>query len=48
MSVSFSDFSVSFCLDNLSIGEISVLKSPIINVLGSMYYLSFSNVCYKS
>ena len=37
-----------FCLDHLLNGEVGVLKSPIINVCGSMCDLSFSNVYFTN
>ena len=37
-----------FCLDHLLNGEVGVLKSPTINVWGSMCDLSFSNVSFTN
>jgi hypothetical protein len=42
-SVCFINFLFSFCLDDLSIGESSMLNSPSVNVEESLYDLSFSN-----
>ena len=44
MPISFIISLFSFCLDDMSIGESRVLKSPTINVWGSICDLSFSNV----
>ena len=41
-------FMFSFCLDDLSISESRVLKSLTINVWGSVYDLSFSNVSFMN
>jgi hypothetical protein len=38
----------SFCLEDLSVGESGVGKSPMINVWGSMFNLSFSNVYFTN
>jgi hypothetical protein len=38
----------SFCFNDLSIGEIGVLRSPTIIVWGSMCVLSFSKVCFMN
>jgi hypothetical protein len=38
----------NFCLNDLSIGENGVLKSPNVNVWGFMYDLSFSNVSFTN
>ena len=36
----------TFCLNVLPISESGMLRSPTINVWGSMYDLSLSNVCF--
>ena len=41
-------FQLSFCFNVLSFGEIGVLKSPTIIVLGSMCVLSFSKVSFMN
>lgn len=48
MSLSFIISLFSFCLDDLSNSESSVLKSPTINVKGSICNLSFSNVSFTN
>jgi len=48
MSVGFISSLFNFCLDDLLIGKSWVLKSPIINVWGLMYYLSFNNVTFTN
>jgi hypothetical protein len=46
MSIGFIISLFSFCLYDLFIGDSAVLKCPIINVWGSVYDLSFSNVSF--
>jgi hypothetical protein len=46
MSVSSSIFLSAFCMYNLFICEIWVLKSPTISVQVSMWDVSFSNVSF--
>jgi hypothetical protein len=48
MSCSFIISLFSFSLDDLSIGENAVLKSPTIDVWGWVYHLSLSNVSFMN
>jgi hypothetical protein len=48
MSVSFVISLLSFFLDDLSVGDSGLLKSPINNVCGSMCNLNFSNAYFTS
>ena len=48
MSISFRISLFSFCLDDLSIGESSVLKSPTISVRGSLFDLSTNSVSFMN
>ena len=48
MPVNFIYFSVQVCLDDLSISQTPVLKSPTINICSLICDLNFSNVCFSS
>ena len=47
-SVSFINSLFSFCLDDLSLSEHGVLKSPTTSVLNSICDLNFSNVSFTN